>query len=168
MKPSSTTARATTVKKQPRRLSRSELNEQAWQRKKQKKRRGNPPGSRSNPGLAKAKPPVVVSARDPRIGSKKAVPLTRGGDQHNEELSVTTQALSPEQELAWLENHPQLDALLDKLEAGETLDDKDELWLKEKLTRIEQLMQQLDIIADQNTEPAQAKENMMSLLKNTR
>lgn len=155
-----------------RRPSRAELNEQAWQRKRQKKRRGNPPGSRTQPELlqrrARQDAPV---AKDPRIGSKKQIPLISQTD-NPPDASHHTEAprQAPDQELAQLENHPRLDTLLNQLEAGETLNPDDQHWLDRTLQRIGQLMEQLGISedTDDTDHDEEFSEDLIRLLKTTR
>ncbi len=72
--------------------------------------------------------------------------------------------LSPEEELAKLENDPRLDELLDRLENGETLSAEDQGWLDAALDRIDELMEQLGIAMDDD-EDEQAEEDMYRLLK---
>lgn len=152
MKNSTCAGRKPATKNTPsrRQPTRSELDQQAWQRKRQKKRRGNPPGSKNNAGLAQRQPVrTTVSVKDPRIGSKKPVPLITDStaasvpQQAKNQPDKTEQvkpALSPKQELRQLEDDPRLDLLLDRLEAGDTLNDTDQHWLDNTLARIEQLM----------------------------
>ncbi len=72
--------------------------------------------------------------------------------------------LTPEEELAKLENDERLDALLDRLENGETLSAEDQGWLDASLDRIDELMEQLGIVMD-DAEDEQAEEDMYRLLK---
>ena len=73
--------------------------------------------------------------------------------------------LSPEEELAQLENSERLDALLDRMENGETLSAEEQAWLDETLDRIDELMEQLGIDMDDEAEDEQAEEDMYRLLK---
>ncbi|WP_210497627.1 GTPase-activating protein, partial [Pantoea ananatis] len=70
----------------------------------------------------------------------------------------------PEEELAQLENSERLDALLDRLEKGETLSSEDQGWLDVTLDRIDELMEQLGIEMDEE-EDQEAEEDMYRLLK---
>ena len=73
--------------------------------------------------------------------------------------------MTPEEELAKLENDERLDTLLDRLEKGETLSGEDQAWLDETLDRIDELMETLGIALDDDAEDEQAEEDMMRLLK---
>ncbi|KGT95373.1 GTPase activator [Erwinia typographi] len=156
------------------RKSRDEVNAEARDRKREKKHRGNASGSRANPVAASQKSSGSTASKDPRIGSKKAIAL---GPVAAETQSVKKTAkvarpaeekksrLSPEEELAKLENDQRLDALLDRLEKGETLPAEDQAWLDQTLDRIDVLMEQLGIALDDDVEDEQAEEDMYRLLK---
>ena len=73
--------------------------------------------------------------------------------------------LSPEEELAQLENDERLDTLLDRLENGDALSAEDQAWLDASLDRIDVLMEQLGIALDDGAEDEQAEEDMYRLLK---
>jgi ribosome assembly protein YihI (activator of Der GTPase) len=110
--------------------------------------------------------------KDPRIGSKKPVALIADGKtaavkpkKSVEKPAAEKKArLTPEEELAKLENDERLDALLDRLENGETLSAEDQGWLDASLDRIDELMEQLGIVMD-DAEDEQAEEDMYRLLK---
>ena len=61
------------------RKSREELNQEARDRKRQKKHRGHAAGSRANGGDAASAGKKQRQAQDPRVGSKKPIPL--GGSE---------------------------------------------------------------------------------------
>lgn len=73
--------------------------------------------------------------------------------------------LSLQEELEMLENDPRLDALLDRLEKGETLSAKEQSWLDETLDRIDILMEQLGISLDDDEEDEEQEEDMLQLLR---
>ena len=74
--------------------------------------------------------------------------------------------LSPQAELELLENDERLDALLERLEAGETLSAEEQSWVDAKLDRIDELMQQLGLsYDDEDEEEEERQEDMMRLLK---
>ena len=75
--------------------------------------------------------------------------------------------LSPQAELELLENDERLDALLERLEEGETLNAEEQAWVAAKLDRIDELMQQLGLSYDddEDEEEEERKEDMMRLLK---
>lgn len=64
-----------------------------------------------------------------------------------------------------LENDQRLDALLDRLESGETLSAEDQAWLDQSLDRIDVLMEQLGIALDDDADDEKAEEDMYRLLK---
>ena len=74
--------------------------------------------------------------------------------------------LSPQAELELLENDERLDALLERLEEGETLTAEEQSWVDAKLDRIDELMQQLGLsYDDEDEEEEERQEDMMRLLK---
>lgn len=74
--------------------------------------------------------------------------------------------LSPQAELELLENDERLDALLERLEEGGTLNDEEQSWVDAKLDRIDELMQQLGLsYDDEDEEEEERQEDMMRLLK---
>jgi ribosome assembly protein YihI (activator of Der GTPase) len=104
-----------------RRKTREELNQEARDRKREKKHRGHAAGSRANGGGAARF--CKKQQQDPRIGSKTPIPLgvtdTPVTKQHKPKSEKPM--LSPQAELDLLENDERLDALLERLEEGETL-----------------------------------------------
>ncbi|PWC23996.1 MULTISPECIES: Der GTPase-activating protein YihI [Brenneria] len=151
------------------RKTREELDREARDRKRQKKHRGRVAGSRAQetgPGNNSAAQRKVA---DPRIGSKKPVAL-------GAQAKVVAQpkpadpvakpaAISPEEELALLENDARLDELLDRLDNGETLSARDQSWVDETLDRIDILMEQLGIELGDDDDEAEEQEDMLQLLK---
>ncbi len=74
--------------------------------------------------------------------------------------------LSPQAELELLETDERLDALLERLEAGETLSAEEQSWVDAKLDRIDELMQKLGLSYDDDEEEEDEKqEDMMCLLR---
>ncbi|MBS0971201.1 Der GTPase-activating protein YihI [Chimaeribacter arupi] len=154
--------------------SRVELDLEARERKRQKKRRGHAPGSRAT-GETDQKKTATQEKRDPRLGSKKAVPLvveTVYGNTPKKAAKPQKEAkprLSPEEELTLLENDPRLDALLDKLDDGETLSAEDQAFVDQTLDRIDVLMELLGIELgddeDDIIDEDEPKEDMYQLLK---
>ncbi|MEZ3500994.1 Der GTPase-activating protein YihI [Pantoea sp. KPR_PJ] len=153
------------------RKSREELNQAARDRKRDKKHRGNASGSRANPDVSSGKATQSNKPKDPRIGSKKPVSLVADGTTVSAPVkkvakpAATKVRLSPEEELAQLENSERLDTLLDRMENGDTLSSEDQAWLDETLDRIDELMEQLGINMDDEAEDEQAEEDMYRLLK---
>ncbi|ADU71236.1 Der GTPase-activating protein YihI [Pantoea sp. At-9b] len=153
------------------RKSREDLNLEARDRKRDKKHRGHAAGSRANPEKQATGKGQARNAQDPRLGSKKPIALVAEG-----QTSVVKKAapkpkaekvrLTPQEELAKLENDERLDTLLDRLENGETLSGEEQAWLDETLDRIDELMETLGIALDDDADDdEQAEEDMMRLLK---
>ena len=142
-----------------RKPTRYELDLQAREEKKKRKHKGLPSGSRLNDGLEQKKA-VEKEVKDPRIGSRKKVPLVVEFVNRPEQAKQAAMAakevqkshLSPEQELEQLENNEILNAFLDMLEAGKTLSAKDQQFVDECLERVYELMEQLGI-EDEDEDP---------------
>ncbi|WP_349844108.1 Der GTPase-activating protein YihI [Pantoea dispersa] len=153
------------------RKSREELNQEARDRKRDKKHSGHKSGSRANPEMQSAGKGHSKKSADPRVGSKKPVALVADGKTLPEKKVAKPKPkaekvrLTPQEELAKLENDERLDTLLDRLESGETLSAEDQAWLDETLDRIDELMETLGIALDDDAEDEQAEEDMMRLLK---
>ena len=150
--------------------SREELNQEARDRKRQKKHRGHAAGSRTSGGDAASAGKGRSQQLDPRIGSKKPIPLgvtesTPAVKQHKPKSEKPM--LSPQAELDLLENDERLDALLERLEEGGTLNAEEQAWVDAKLDRIDALMQQLGLSYDddEDEEEEERQEDMMRLLK---
>ena len=169
-------ARAPQTKKtvgKNKRKTREQLNQEARDRKREKKHRGHTAGSRANPVADSQKSGNNNQPKDPRIGSKK--PIALGNDvvassTQKPAKTVPVKAekkprLTPQEELAVLENDERLDTLLDRLENGETLSAEDQAWLDKTLDRIDVLMEQLGITLDDDVEDEEAEEDMYRLLK---
>ncbi|MBJ9259905.1 Der GTPase-activating protein YihI [Citrobacter amalonaticus] len=152
-----------------RRKTREELNQEARDRKRQKKHRGHAAGSRATGGDAVSGGKNKNQQKDPRIGSKTPVPLgvtEKVTKQHKPKSEKPM--LSPQAELDLLETDERLDALLERLEAGETLSAEDQSWVDAKLDRIDELMQKLGLSYDDDEEEEEEdekQEDMMRLLR---
>lgn len=154
------------------RKSREDINNEARDRKRDKKHRGHASGSRANPQTQSNNGKQSAAAKDPRIGSKKPVALiadekaapAKAKNVAAKPAREKKVSLTPEEELAQLENSERLDALLDRLEKGETLSSEDQGWLDVTLDRIDELMEQLGIEMDEE-EDLEAEEDMYRLLK---
>lgn len=106
--------------------------------------------------------------QDPRIGSKTPIPLgvaEKVTKQHKPKSEKPM--LSPQAELELLETDERLDALLERLEAGETLSAEEQSWVDAKLDRIDELMQKLGLSYDDDEEEEEdeKQEDMMRLLR---
>lgn len=74
-------------------------------------------------------------------------------------------ALSPEEELARLENDQRLDALLERLEDGATLNGEEQRYVDEMLDRIDALMEELGIELEDDEDDVPEQEDIMQLLR---
>lgn len=151
-----------------RRKTREELNQEARERKHQKKHRGHAAGSRASGSEGASGSKNSNKQKDPRIGSKTPIPLgvtEKVTKQHKPKSEKPM--LSPQAELDLLETDERLDALLERLEAGETLSAEDQSWVDAKLDRIDELMQKLGLSYDDDDEEEEdeKQEDMMRLLK---
>ncbi|MBY7907440.1 Der GTPase-activating protein YihI [Vibrio fluvialis] len=113
-------------------------------RKKAKKRKGLQTGSRHSEGSEVAER-KAAQQRDPRLGSKKQIPLIVDAPK---KLNKQERRISAEKELAMLENDAQLNVLLDRIDNGEKLGAGLQKYVDEKLDRIEVLMNQLGLFED--------------------
>ncbi|MFJ5364517.1 Der GTPase-activating protein YihI [Pectobacterium punjabense] len=157
------------------RKSREELEREARERKRDKKHRGHAAGSRTQEKASSDQKSGQRKVADLRIGSKKPVqlgvldsaiakPKPKSKPSAPVEKAVAAKpTMSPEEELEMLENDARLDALLDRLDSGETLSAKDQSWVDETLDRIDILMEELGIELGDDEEEQQ--EDMLQLLK---
>ncbi|OOS00626.1 GTPase-activating protein [Haemophilus paracuniculus] len=143
-----------------RKLTRYELDAKAREEKKKRKHKGLPNGSR-NVDPAEQKKVVQKEVKDPRIGSRKKVPLMVEFVNQPEKGRVIKPVpveekprLAPEIELEQLENNECLNQLLDDLEAGKVLSAEDQKFVDECLDRIDELMTELGIEDEDESEDA--------------
>ncbi|WP_312952481.1 Der GTPase-activating protein YihI [Superficieibacter sp.] len=152
-----------------RRKTREELNQEARAQKRKKKHRGHTAGSRATGGESASGGKSQNKQKDPRIGSKTPVPLgvTDAPVTRQHKPKSEKPMLSPQDELDLLENDERLDALLERLEEGETLNAEEQAWVDAKLDRIDALMQKLGLSYDddEDEEETEKQEDMMRLLK---
>ncbi|MCA6928851.1 Der GTPase-activating protein YihI [Pectobacterium versatile] len=158
------------------RKTREELEREARERKKDKKHRGHASGSRTQEKASADQRSGQRKVADPRIGSKKPVQLgvldsdiakpkpKPKPSEPVEKVVAAKPTMSPEEELEMLENDTRLDALLDRLDSGETLSAKEQSWVDETLDRIDILMEELGIELGDDDEEEQ-QEDMLQLLK---
>ncbi|AKO45784.1 Der GTPase-activating protein YihI [[Haemophilus] ducreyi] len=142
-----------------RKPTRYELDVQAREEKKKRKHKGLPTGSRNV--IIEQKTASAKVKRDPRVGSRKKVPLMVEFVNKPEKGQMikpvalepsnhaTKATLSPEVELAQLENNECLNQLLDQLEAGKVLSAQDQQFVDECLDRVHELMIELGIEDDE-------------------
>lgn len=146
--------------KNRRQASRYELDAQAREDKKKRKHKGLSSGSR-NGGIEKKEIKKQSMPQDPRVGSRKKVPLIveevvgknlKPIAKSKEVIEIVKPTvLDPNVELMQLENNECLNQLLDDLEAGKKLAHEDQQFVDECLARIEELMEQLGL-ADEESE----------------
>ena len=119
------------------------------ERKRAAKRKGLKAGSRQQVEQA-GKKSGTKQAKDPRIGSRKPVALIVDEKSSKpvapKAVKEKTLVMTPEQELASIENDDRLNDLLDRLDAGETLDAAEQAWVDQRVDRYQALMDELGII----------------------
>ncbi len=128
--------------------NRTESDVEGRLRKRAKKRKGLKTGNR-NSDVNEQKKQAAAQNRDPRLGSKKKIPLIV---EPAKKMTKQERRLSAEQELEMLENDAQLNVLLDRIEAGENLGTGLQKYVDEKLDRIEKLMDQLGLLEPEKDE----------------
>ena len=156
-----------------RRKTREELDRESRDRKREKKHSGHSAGSRATGGAQAKSGSGSSQAKDPRIGSKKPIALgvtevqVKKPKQHKPKSEKPM--LTPQAELDLLENDERLDALLERLEEGETLNAEEQAWVNAKLDRIDALMAELGIAYDddEDEEEKDKGDDLMRLLKGT-
>lgn len=135
--------------------NRSQADVEGRLRKKEKKRKGLKTGSRHSEAGDNRDITGKV-AKDPRIGSKKKIPLIV---EKQPKASPAQRKLSAQQELEALENDAQLNVLLDRIEDGESLGAGLQSYVDQKLDRIEVLMKQLGLLNEEpQAEPVEESE----------
>lgn len=117
-------------------------------RKKEKKRKGLKTGGR-NSEAKEQQQRTAGQKRDPRLGSKKKIPLIVDAAK---KPTKAERRINAEQELEMLENDAQLNVLLDRLDNGDSLGAGLQKYVDEKLARIEVLMKQLGIYEEEPEE----------------
>ncbi len=125
--------------------NRTESDVEGRLRKRLKKRKGLKSGSRHS-AAEENKLGSQGQKRDPRLGSKKKIPLIVEAPKKQ---TKADRRMSAAQELEMLENDAQLMVLLDRIEAGETLGAGLQKQVDDKLDRIEKLMKQLGIFEEE-------------------
>lgn len=119
------------------------------ERKRAAKRKGLKAGSRQQAG-EEQKRGSGKQAKDPRIGSRKPVVLVveekKSKPAVSKPLKEKKLVMTPEQELASIENDDRLNDLLDRLDNGETLAADEQIWVDQRVDRYQELMDELGII----------------------
>ena len=125
------------------------------ERKRAAKRKGLKAGSRQQVEQSNNKSGNSQS-KDPRIGSRKPVVLVVDDKQKKPAAPKAVKekklVMTPEQELASIENDDRLNDLLDRLDAGETLDAAEQAWVDQRVDRYQELMDELGIIDNDDDE----------------
>lgn len=135
-------------------LTRYELDAKAREDKKKRKHKGLASGSRHSHAEQNNQ---FVEQKDPRIGSRKKVPLiVEFVNKPEKGMTIPTvkepKKLAPEVELERLENNEILNELLDALDEGKMISKADQQFVDECLDRIAQLMEELGIQDEEETE----------------
>ena len=130
-------------------LTRYELDAKARKDKKKRKHKGLALGSRHSAVEEKANK-LQNEIKDPKIGSKKKIPLVVefvNKPEKGQVIPVIKQVKKqdPMKELENLENNEILNELLDALDAGKTISKSDQQFVDECLDRISELMEELGI-----------------------
>lgn len=124
------------VKSQPKPLR---AKKEPDQRKKPEQAKGKPAGNRHNLSQSEAARKESDASRDPRVGSKRKIPLV---------TPVKAESLTAEQELAQLENDDRLQSLLAQMDEGETLAPRDRSFVNDRLARYQELAKELGLEDD--------------------
>ncbi len=139
----------------PRKESSSQAQE-ARNKKRKSKLKGNKAGARNaNESKQTQQKSAKQAVNEKRIGSQKAVPLVIAEKapvetpkvQHQPKAKVIkSQApakLSPEKELALIENDDRLNELLEQLDNDETVSQIDQSWVNKQMQRHQEIMKEL-------------------------
>ncbi|QJR80987.1 GTPase-activating protein [Alteromonas pelagimontana] len=121
---------------------------------KPKKHKGKPAGSRHNVEQASASDKPVKQKQDPRVGSKKPIPLVKAAKSSSvtPSKSAVRKYATPAEELAALEADPRLSALLDKIDSGKTLRAEEQEYVDENMARHQILCDLLGISPEADDE----------------
>ena len=142
--------------------------------KKPKKQTGKKPGNRQQEALKKKRPTQTGGAKkDPRIGSKKPIVLTKAAPENKTSQKAKpakkVQTIAPikvietgpsiVEQLAAIENDEQLQAILDKQEDGELLTESEVSYYNEMMDKHEALADQLDDNIEEEREESEERLN---------
>ena len=141
-----------------RKATRYELDAKAREEKKKRKHKGLDSGSRHSAPENRAAN-QVKEIQDPRIGSRKKVPLMVEFVNKPQKAQAVSAAksepkaiLDPMLELEQLENNECLNQLLDQLDDGKKLSAEDQKFVDACLARVAQLMDELGIADDEEND----------------
>lgn len=143
--------------------------QEARDKKRKSKLKGNKSGARNateSKLTQKNNAKQIINGK--RIGSQKAVPLIIGEKPPENKVKAQVKMqlpaqekalkkevkvkLSPEKELALIENDERLNDLLEQLDNGESISQTDQSWVDEQTQRHQQLMKELGWLDDDGEE----------------
>ncbi|WP_339900701.1 Der GTPase-activating protein YihI [Paraglaciecola polaris] len=111
--------------------------------KRNKKTLGKPSGTRNNPEQTSTSNKQGKSIKDPRIGSKKPIPLII--DDAPRVKTAKPKFFSPAQELESIEQNERFGLLLEKLDADESLSKEERIFVNKLTARHQELCDLLGI-----------------------
>ncbi|BDX04488.1 Der GTPase-activating protein YihI [Planctobacterium marinum] len=126
--------------------------------KRNKKLNGKAPGNRNslkdgNPGGNQ--PGNTADKKDRRLGSKKKISLLSNEKaEQNNNKRLIPKFKTPQEELNYIENDTRLQALMDKMDDGQSVDKTEELYVDQLLARHKTLCELLGISVDADEEDA--------------
>jgi len=144
--------------------------QEARDKKRKAKLKGNKSGARNaNESKQTQQNNAKQAINSKRIGSQKAVPLIVGEKPQEKTVKAQTKVqasqaqekeskkevktkLSPEKELALIENDERLNDLLEQLDNGQHLSQTDQSWVDQQTQRHQQLMKELGWLDDDGEE----------------
>ncbi|EPL6454572.1 Der GTPase-activating protein YihI [Providencia rettgeri] len=152
------------------RKTKEELNAEGRERKREKKHRGNKSGSRNQDSSSNNQKSGQNSLVDPRLGSKKPIPLIIDEKQVSKPViekkqPVVKEKLTPEKELELLESDDRLDSLLARLEDGETVNAEEQKYINTCLDRIDELMNILGIEYAEEEEEEEDEDKLDDIMR---
>lgn len=112
---------------------------------------GKPSGTRNNPEQTSSKLQQPKGRLDPRIGSKKPVPLII--DEKPAKTPLKTKFFSPAKELESIEQNERFHTLLDRLDTGQSLSREEQTFVNTLTHRHKELCELLGIRDDESEEP---------------
>lgn len=154
------------------RKTKEEINAEGRERKREKKHRGHKSGSRYVEQASNKQNGGQNASTDPRLGSKKPVPLIVDEKQVTKPVvekkqPAVKEKLAPEKELEMLESDDRLDSILARLEDGETITAQEQKYVDTCLDRIDELMNILGIeySEEEEEEDEEKLDDIMRILK---
>jgi len=129
--------------------------------RKTKKTLGKAAGSRNNPEQSKDNRGGTRQLADPRLGSKKPVPLF-ASEKPDTAAPSKTKHFSPSQELNSIEQDERLMSLLEKLDGGARLNKEDSHYADSKMARHKVLCDLLGIVDEPQEQDEQPEQDLYS------